>query len=137
MANHNLILLLLKERQYFMGIDVFHREAILQPEAGVMQQLVQGIAVGLELAGGIFHGHVLHAQQHLRTHPDFAASVGRQFHALFARRNWRTNSGEDLLLGAAWKYRLNEMVEEESRKNLAKHSQAAASARSHSEGRGW
>jgi hypothetical protein len=80
---------------------------------------------------------VLHAQQHLRTNPGFAASVGRQFHALFARKNWRTCSGEDLLSGAAWKHRLNQMLEEEVRKDPAKHSHAAASARSHSEGRGW
>jgi hypothetical protein len=80
---------------------------------------------------------VLHAQSHLRTNPDFAASVGRQFHALFARKNWRTCSGEDLLQGAAWKYRLNQMVEEESRKDLAKHPHAATSLRGRSEGRGW
>jgi hypothetical protein len=80
---------------------------------------------------------VLHARHLLPTNPDFAASVGRQFHALFARKHWRTSSGEDLLHAAAWKYRLNQMVEEESRKDLAKHPYAAASLRTRSEGRGW
>ena len=77
---------------------------------------------------------VKHAQHHYRANPEFAASVGRQFHALFARKNWQTSSGEDLLRGAAWKHRLNQMVEEESRKEIAKHPYAAATR---SEGRGW
>jgi hypothetical protein len=80
---------------------------------------------------------VKHAQHHHPANPEFAASVGRQFHALFARKNWQTCSGEDLLRGAAWKHRLNQMVEEEARKDLAKHPYAAASTRSHSVGRGW
>ena len=63
MVNHILILLLLKERKYFMRIDIFHREAILQSKSGIVQQFVQSISIRLEFAGGIFHRHVLHAEQ--------------------------------------------------------------------------
>ena len=47
----------------------------------------------------------------------FAASVARQFWGIFDRKDWRTDSAEDLLHRGKWKSRLLQMLEEESRKS--------------------
>lgn len=56
------------------------------------------------------------AKSCMQQDPEFAASVGRQFHGLFSVNGWRTQNGVNLLQSDAWKHRLRQMIEEEARK---------------------
>ena len=66
MINKSLILLLLEKCKDFVRRNVFHRQPPLEAQTGIVQELVKGIAVGLEFSGGVFHGHVLYAEQDQR-----------------------------------------------------------------------
>ena len=63
MINKALILLLFEKCKDIVRRDVFHGQPALESQAGVMQELVEGIAVGMKLAGGIFHRHILYSQE--------------------------------------------------------------------------
>jgi hypothetical protein len=56
------------------------------------------------------------AKRVFQSNPTLAASIGRQFHALFSVKQWQTQSGHDLRIAQTWKHRLRQMVEEEARK---------------------
>jgi hypothetical protein len=70
------------------------------------------------------------AKQCFPADPEFAASVGRQFHAMFAVKQWQTQGGHDLRKGGAWKHRLRQMIEEEARKGISRKGAPAPAAKS-------
>jgi hypothetical protein len=59
-----------------------------------------------------------YAIQCFPSNPDFAKSIGREFHALFSVKQWQTQSGHDLRIAQTWKHRLRQMIEEHSRKAM-------------------
>lgn len=67
-------------------------------------------------------------------HAEFAASVGREFHALYAGQNWRQQTGADLLPNK-WKYTLKMRVESELRNEIAKSKRYTDTAAKNHQGR--
>ena len=63
MINKPLILLLLKKCKDFVRRNVLHGQPALETQAGVVQKLVKGIAIGMKLAGRVLHGHILYPEQ--------------------------------------------------------------------------
>lgn len=47
---------------------------------------------------------------------DYAESIGREFHAIYAGQDWRKQTGEDILSNKKWKYVLKVRLEAEMRK---------------------
>jgi hypothetical protein len=60
------------------------------------------------------------ACERLPAQKQFAASVARQFHAIFSVKDWQTTSNENLLHRGKWKARLLQMLEEEGRKAIGR-----------------
>ena len=59
--------------QHFLRGQAFQRKSPLEPQAGIVQEFVQGVAVGLEFAGGLFHWNILYGKEEER----LALAVGQ------------------------------------------------------------
>jgi len=54
-----LILLIFKSHQQILRSEVFEGQALFQPQAGIVQEFVQCVAVGFHSFGGFIHGYIL------------------------------------------------------------------------------
>jgi len=57
--NNSLILLWLESSQDVLRRQIFEGEPLFEPQAGIMQKLVKGVAVGVHPFGGNFHRNIL------------------------------------------------------------------------------
>ncbi len=55
-------LLLFESCQYFLRVQALGGEPLLEAQAGVVQELVEGVAVGLHAPGGLLERDILDAQ---------------------------------------------------------------------------
>ena len=63
MSDSLVFLLVLKECKDFVRRNIFHGKPPFESQAGIVQQLVECVAVSLKLARCVFHGHILHTEQ--------------------------------------------------------------------------
>jgi hypothetical protein len=67
----------------------------------------------------------------VKQYAEIVASIGRSFHGIYSFQKWRTQGGQDLLQGEAWKHKLRNHFETEIRKEIA--AAGRASQRAHSQ----